>query len=118
MKIKKERGALILALIAGLSVNGSFSSLFSSYVPFSIFPLIALALSVYALGLRYRDDTMAQGMPKMAVAWFVLGVLLYSTFIRVEYPDIGSNLLPSILSVILFFWIVVKTRAVKHSRSE
>lgn len=34
----RENGTLLLALIAGLSINGSFAALFSSVVPFSIFP--------------------------------------------------------------------------------
>ncbi|EJP4075155.1 DUF1422 family protein, partial [Escherichia coli] len=38
----QEKGTLLLALLAGLSVNGTFAALFSSVVPFSVFPIIAL----------------------------------------------------------------------------
>jgi len=107
----KERGTLVLALVAGLSINGTFSALFSGYVPFSIFPIIALILSVYSLNQRYKNNSMAPGLPSLAVAWFVLGVLLYSAIVRVEYPDIGSNFLPSLLSVVLVFWIFFRMRA-------
>lgn len=113
MKQLQERGTLVLACIAGISINGSFAALFSAQVPFSIFPLIALALAVYTLSQRYKDSTMAEGLPGLAVAWFVLGILLYSTFIRVVHPDIGSNFLPSILSVILLFWVYAKMRTRK-----
>ncbi|AHG20111.1 hypothetical protein Z042_11125 [Chania multitudinisentens RB-25] len=104
-KPSRESGALLLALIAGLSINGSFAALFSSVVPFSIFPLIALMLAVYCLHQRYLNQPMQDGMPKLAVACFLLGILGYSAIIRVEYPQIGSNFLPSILCVALVFWI-------------
>ena len=31
----QDRGTLLLALVAGLSINGTFAALFSSIVPFS-----------------------------------------------------------------------------------
>ena len=106
----QEKGSLVLALVAGLSVNGTFATLFSALVPFSLFPLIALVLSVYCLHQRYMHLEMPQGMPLLAAACFLLGLLLYSTLVRVEYPQIGSNILPSILSVALVFWIGLKLR--------
>ncbi len=114
----QERGTLILALITGVSINGSFAALFDSLVSFSIFPFIALVLAVYTLSQRYKNSTMAEGLPSLAVAWFVLGILLYSTVIRVSYPEIGSNFLPSILSVVLIFWIFAKMRARKRLFAE
>lgn len=118
MKQLQERGTLLLALVAGVSINGSFAALFSTPVPFSIFPLIALALAVYTLSQRYKDSTMAEGLPSLAVAWFVLGILLYSAFIRVVHPEIGSNFLPSILSVVLLFWTFAKMRTRKKQFAE
>lgn len=118
MKQLQERGTLILACIAGISINGSFASLFSAHVSFSIFPLFALILAGYTLSQRYQHSTMAAGLPSLAVAWFVLGILLYSTFIRVVHPDIGSNFLPSILSVVLLFWIFAKMRARRKQGAE
>ncbi|MBS0849703.1 YijD family membrane protein [Citrobacter sp. JGM124] len=118
MKQLPERGTLVLALIAGVSINGSFAALFSGLVPFSIFPIIALVLAVYTLSQRYKDSTMAEGLPSLAVAWFVLGILLYSTFIRVVHPDIGSNFVPSILSVVLLFWIFARMRTRKKQTTD
>lgn len=106
----QEKGTLVLALIAGLSVNGSFAALFSSIVPFSIFPLIALVLSVYCLHQRYLNIEMPEGMPLLAAACFLLGLLLYSALVRVEYPQIGSNFLPSLLCVVLVFWIGLRLK--------
>ncbi|VEA69161.1 Inner membrane protein yijD [Serratia plymuthica] len=112
-KSGRENGTLLLALIAGLSINGSFAALFSSVVPFSIFPIIALVLAVYCLHQRYLHRVMPDGMPKLAAACFLLGVLLYSAIVRAEYPQIGSNFLPAIVAVALVLWIGVKLKARK-----
>lgn len=108
---RQEKGTLVLALIAGLSVNGAFVALFSAAVPFSIFPLVALVLAVYCLHQRYLHHAMPDGMPLLAAACFLLGLLLYSAIVRVEYPDIGSNFVPSLLCVALVLWIGIKLKA-------
>lgn len=118
MKQLQERGTLGLAFIAGLAINGTFAALFSSVVPFSIFPLITLVLTVYCLHHRYQNRTMPVGLPSIAAACFVLGVLLYSAVVRAEYPAMGSNFLPSVLSVALLFWIGFKVRALKTQVAE
>ena len=74
----QDRGTLLLALVAGLSINGTFAALFSSIVPFSVFPIISLVLTVYCLHQRYLNRTMPVGLPGLAAACFILGVLLYS----------------------------------------
>ncbi len=109
-----EKGILVLALIAGLSLNGSFAAIFSSIVPFSIFPIITLVLSVYCLHQHYQDRAMPQGFPSLAAASFLLGLLLYSAIIRAEYPTIGSNFVPAILAVVLVFWIGRKLKVLKR----
>ncbi|MCA6953977.1 YijD family membrane protein [Pectobacterium polaris] len=116
-KSHQEKGTLVLALIAGLSVNGAFAALFSSIVPFSIFPLIALILSIYCLHQRYLHHSMPEGIPMLAAASFLLGLLIYSAIVRVEYPAIGSNFIPSILCVVLVFWIGLKLRRRKETDS-
>ena len=92
-KRRLDIGTLILSTVAGLSISGSFSALFSSVVPFSIFPLLALVLSAYCLHQRYLNVAMPEGMPMLSSSCFLLGLLFYSTLIRVEYPAIGSNFL-------------------------
>ncbi|TKI03423.1 YijD family membrane protein [Martelella alba] len=113
-----EQGTLILALIAGLALNGSFAAIFSSVVPFSIFPLISLVLAVYSLHYHYQDRAMPEGFPSLAAASFLLGLLLYSAIIRAEYPVIGSNFVPAILAVILVFWIGRKLKHLKRDRQD
>lgn len=118
----QDKGTLLLALIAGLSINGTFAALFSAIVPFSVFPVISLVLTVYCLHQRYQNRTMPVGLPVglpgLAAACFILGVLLYSTVVRAEYPDIGSNFFPAVLSVILVFWIGFKLRNRKEDTAE
>lgn len=114
----QEKGTLLLALLAGLSINGTFAALFSSIVPFSLFPIISLVLTVYCLHQRYQNRTMPVGLPGLAAACFILGVLLYSAVVRAEYPEIGSNFLPSVLSVALLFWIGFRLRRRKARYDE
>lgn len=106
----QEKGTLLLALIAGLSINGMFTAVFSSLVPFSLFPIISLVLTIYCLHQRYQNRTMPVGLPGLSAACFILGVLLYSAVVRAEYPDMGSNFLPALLAVILVFWIGFRLR--------
>jgi hypothetical protein len=113
-----EKGTLILALIAGLSLNGSFMAMFSSVVPFSLFPLISLVLAVYSLHYHYQDSAMPQGFPSLAAASFLLGLLVYSAIIRAEYPAIGSNFIPAILAVVLVFWIGRKLKVLKRDNQD
>jgi hypothetical protein len=105
-----------LAFITGLAINGSFSVLFSTFVPFSIFPLIALGLAAWCLHQRYLNRNMPDGMPSLAAAFFLLGILVYSALVRAEYPDIGSNFIPTILMVALVFWIGMRFRRAKSKQ--
>ncbi len=114
---RRETGTLLLALITGLAINGSFNTLFSALVPFSIFPLLTLILAVYCLHQRYLNFAMPQGLPVLAAACFLLGILVYSAIVRVEHPAIGSNFVPSILSVALVFWILFKLKARKSAQA-
>lgn len=113
----QDKGTLLLALIAGLSINGAFAALFSSIVPFSVFPILSLLLTVYCLHQRYQNRSMPVGL-RSGCRLFILGVLLYSTVVRAEYPDIGSNFFPAVLSVAMVFWIGYKMRNRKHTAAE
>lgn len=112
----RDKGTLLMAFITGLAINGSFSVLFSTFVPFSIFPLIALGLAVWNLHQRYLHCNMPDGIPALAAAFFLLGILAYSSLVRAEYPEIGSNFLPVVLMVALVFWIGLKIRRLRNRR--
>ncbi len=104
------KGTLLLALLAGFSLNGACTALFSSIVPFSIFPILTLVLAAWCLHQRYQNRTMPVGLPGLSAACFILGVLLYSTVVRAQYPEIGSNFFPTVFTVVLVFWIGVRIR--------
>jgi hypothetical protein len=109
-KLSLDNSTLLLALLSGLSFNGSCAALFSAVVPFSIFPLISLVLAVYCLRERYHERSMSEGMPRLTLACFLLGIFAYSAVVRVQFPQIGSNLLPSIICVVLVVWIIFKLK--------
>ncbi|MDR0806670.1 MAG: YijD family membrane protein [Enterobacteriaceae bacterium] len=113
----KEYGTLLLAFIAGLSLNGSFNSLFDSIIPFSIFPLIALGFAIYCLHQRYVTHPMPEGTPTLAASCFLLGLFLYSSVIRAEYAGMGSNFLLTIICVVLVFWIGYKLNIVSRNKT-
>ncbi|AJR01518.1 MULTISPECIES: YijD family membrane protein [Hafnia] len=115
IKSRLDVGTLVLSLVAGLSISGSFAALFSSVVPFSVFPLLALVLSVYCLHQRYLNCSMPEGMPVLSSSCFLLGLLMYSAIVRVEYPEIGSNFMPTILCIVLVFWIAYRIKAFKKN---
>ena len=106
----RDKGTLILAFITGLSIHGTFTALFSSYVPFSFFPLISLGLAVWYLHKRYLNRSMPEGMPSLAAGFFFLGIFLYSAIIRAQYPEIGSNFFPTLVMVCLVFWMFSRFR--------
>ena len=55
--------------LAGLSINGTFAAVFSSIVPFSIFPIIALVLTVYyKLADDLADERFFKRLPAL-VLW-------------------------------------------------
>ncbi|MDC9598111.1 YijD family membrane protein [Xenorhabdus anantnagensis] len=111
---RQDKSTMLLALIVGMATHGTFSAFFNSFVPFSIFPIIALVLSLYCLHQRYLNYPMAEGLPKLAMGCFFLGMFMYSAFIRMEYPGIGSNFLPVIISTALVFWIYLKMKGRKQ----
>ncbi|MDF7679384.1 YijD family membrane protein [Enterobacteriaceae bacterium ESL0689] len=114
--LDQDKYTLLLALSAGLSVNGTFSALFSSFIQFSIFPILSLLLTIYCLHQRYQNQSMPAGLPGLAAACFIFGVLLYSAVVRVEYPEIGSNFLPVLLSGIILLWIGPRLRHYRNAQ--
>lgn len=110
---RNEYSTLLLMLIAGICFNGTLYAFFSSIVPFSVFPILALVLAVYCLHQRYLHSAMAEGVPLLSVLSFILGIAIYSALIRVAYPSVGKNLLPVIVCLALIFWIGVKLKKVK-----
>ncbi|WP_159567157.1 YijD family membrane protein [Budvicia diplopodorum] len=116
-KVIRDYRTLLLAFITGLSINGTFNALFDSVISFSIFPIIALCLSVYCLYQRYVTYSLPEGTPGLAASCFLLGIFLYSSAIRAEYSELGSNFLLTIICVALVFWIGYKLNLTQHKPS-
>lgn len=99
---------LILALVAGLSVNAVLSGLTIAEVELSIFPLISCILSFYCMLQEYQKRAIEGDLPLLTGASFIVGALSYSVCIRVIKPEIGSNFFPLIVCMILIFWMCHK----------
>lgn len=68
----QDKGTLLLALIAGLSINGTFAALFSAIVPFSVFGYLAGAdgiLSASALPKSYYAGRFAGVGRRLFHSW-------------------------------------------------
>lgn len=104
-----DYSALLLSLIVGVSVSASYIAIFKSgIVSFSLFPLICAVLAIYCLHQRYLTSEMPNGVAGLTVASAILGFLLYNIFIRIEYPQLGSNLLQTFICLTLVFWLMIK----------
>lgn len=100
-----ERKTLVLALIAGMCADAILSWLTMSEVSFSIFPLIALVLTLQALYQEYLRHPIAEDVPLVGLACFFVGAFGHSAFIKAQYPESGSNFFSLIILLVLVLWI-------------
>ncbi len=100
-----ERKTLVLALIAGMCGDALLSWMTISQVSFSIFPVIALVLSVQALYQEYLRHPVAEDIPLIGLACFFVGAFGHSAFVKAQYPDAGSNFFSIIVVLLLMVWI-------------
>jgi len=96
---------LYFSFLAGLCGNASLATLTTSEVAFSIFPLIAFVLVVYNWYQVYMTTAIESHISKSSIGLFVIGVLAYTTFVRMEHPELGSNVLPLVIILGLAAWI-------------
>ena len=100
-----EKKTLILALIAGMCGDALLSWVTMSEVSFSIFPLIALVLSVQALYQEYLRNPVSEDIPLVGLACFFVGAFGHSAFVKAQHPDAGSNFFAIVVSLLLLLWI-------------
>ncbi|WP_341662909.1 YijD family membrane protein [Vibrio sp.] len=100
-----EKKTLVLALIAGMCGDALLSWVTMSEVSFSIFPLIALVLSVQALYQEYLRNPVSEDIPLVGLACFFVGAFGHSAFVKAQYPDAGSNFFAIVVSLLLLVWI-------------
>lgn len=113
-----ERKTLVLAVVAGICGDALLSWITMSDVSFSIFPLIALVLSVQALYQEYLRNPVAEDIPLVGLACFFVGAFGHSAFIKAQYPDAGSNFFAILVSLLLLLWVGKKLGFVGKPRVE
>ncbi len=96
---------LLLAVIAGMCGNALLSAITISAVPFSVFSLIALLLSVQMLYQNYLQGPVAEDLPLVGLACFFVGAFGYSAYIKAQYPEAGSNFFAIIVTLLLLLWV-------------
>ncbi|USD32390.1 MULTISPECIES: YijD family membrane protein [Vibrio] len=113
-----EKKTLVLALVAGMCGDALLSWLTMSEVSFSIFPLIALVLSVQTLYQEYLRNPVSEDIPLVGLACFFVGAFGHSAFVKAQHPDAGSNFFAIIVSLLLLLWIGKKLGFMGRSASE
>lgn len=108
-----ERKTLILAIIAGMCSNAIISSMLHSAVTFSIFSVIALALSLQMLYQDYLRNPVAEDIPMIGLACFFVGVFGHSAFLKAQHPEIGSNFFAIMITLLLLLWVGRKLGYIK-----
>lgn len=103
-----EKKTLVLALVAGMCGDAMLSWLTMSEISFSIFPLIALVLSVQALYQEYLRNPVSEDIPLVGLACFFVGAFGHSAFVKAQYPDAGSNMLAIFITLGLLLWVAKK----------
>jgi hypothetical protein len=103
-----EKKTLVLALIAGMCGDAMLSWLTMSEISFSIFPLIALVLSVQALYQEYLSQPVSEDIPLVGLACFFVGAFGHSAFVKAQYPEAGSNMLAIFITLGLLAWVAKK----------
>ncbi len=99
------RRNLLLAVVAGMCGNALLSTITISAVPFSVFPLIALLLSVQMLYQNYLREPLSEDLPLVGLACFFVGAFGYSAYIKAQYPEAGSNFFAIIVTLLLLLWV-------------
>ena len=109
---------LYLSFLAGLCCNASFATLTTSEVAFSIFPLIALALVAYNWYQIYMTTALESHITKASLGLFVIGVMTYTSFVRMQYPELGSNLFAILIMLVLSVWVAKTLGFLGRKKSE
>ena len=105
---QSERKFLFLALVAGICFSASIAVLFNDNFSFSVFPIVAFALSLLAFYQQHEVQPLTEGTPLITLACFLVGTFGYSAFVRMQMPDLGSNFLLLLVTMALSIWIVYK----------
>ncbi len=114
--MKTTRKNLLLAVVAGMCSNALLSSMTVSAISFSIFPLIALLLSVQMLYQNYLREPVSEDLPLVGLACFFIGAFGYSAYTKVQYPEAGSNFFAIIVTLLLLLLVSNKLSAMSKDK--
>ncbi len=110
-----EHKTLVLAVVSGMCSDALLSWITINEVSFSIFPIIALVLSVQALYQEYLRHPVAEDIPLVGLACFFVGAFGHSAFVKARYPEAGSNFFAIVVVLLLMVWIGKKLGFIGHS---
>ncbi|MGL5291608.1 MAG: DUF1422 family protein [Vibrionaceae bacterium] len=113
-RISSERKSLLLAAICGASLCASWAGLFTDAVSFSLFPLTSLLLAASALYDLHKQSSLLESLP-ILLSCFLVGIFGQSAFIRMEQPELGSNFISIMATMLLTIWIYYKTSSSSSS---
>lgn len=105
---KIRRKPILLAFLVGVCGNATLATLSVSQMAFSVFPLIALGLAAYMLYQEYLSAPMEGDTPLCTLLSFLIGVFGYSSFLRMQYPEMGTNFLSIMITLALLAWLSIK----------
>ncbi|OYD23630.1 YijD family membrane protein [Oceanimonas baumannii] len=103
-----RRKPILLALLVGLCGNATLATLSVSELAFSVFPIISLALAAYVLYQEYLSAPMEGDTPVCTLLSFLVGVFGYSAFLRTQFPEMGTNYLSVMITLVLVIWLAIK----------
>jgi hypothetical protein len=99
---------LLYTFLIGLSANACFSILTISLVKFSPFPFFTLFFAINHFYRIYIHEANNESSIRPAWAAFFIGLFSYSAFIGAQHPELGSNFLSIIITLILTIWLMYK----------
>lgn len=103
-----RRKPILLAFLVGLCGNATLATLTVSQLAFSLFPLIALALAAHMLYREYLSVPMEGATPTCTLLAFLIGIFGYSSVLRTDYPEMGSNYFTVMILLVLVIWLALK----------
>ena len=99
---------LIYTFITGISLSACFYALTEEALSLSVFPFLTLYFSVSKFYTLYNEEAQSEAVITPAWASFLIGVFSYAALMGALYPELGSNLLSVIITLVIAVWFIYK----------
>lgn len=99
---------LIYTFIVGISLSACFYSLTEAAIQFSVFPFLTLYFSASKFYSLYNEERQSELVITPAWATFLIGIFSYAALIGALHPELGSNLLSVIMTLVIAVWFIYK----------